>query len=264
MNLDGCVALITGASAGLGREFAIQLASKARILVLVARRADRLAKLRDEITAQRPEVRVQIRAVDLSSSTEVSDLTNWLGQQNLEPDFLVNNAGLGDLGPFHTAAPDRLDQVIRVNVLSLTLLTRALLPPMIARNRGAILNVSSSAGFLPIPGFAVYAATKAFVTSFSEGLRSELRTHCITVSALCPGPIHTEFTAVAYRPGAQPQSAPEFVHVSPQRVVRAGLRAIERNQALVIPGLVIKTAMFFTRITPMPLLRLAGRLRRVE
>ena len=108
-------------------------------------------------------------------------------------DLLINNAGLGDLGAFATADPERVDAMMQVNMVALTRLTRALLPAMIAQKRGAILNVSSSASFLPIPNFAVYAATKAYVTSFSEALRSELHGTGVGVTALCPGPVRTEF-----------------------------------------------------------------------
>src|SRR5205814_3709236 len=131
---------------------------------------------------------------------------------------------------------------------------------MIARKHGAILNVSSSAGFLPIPGMAVYAATKAYVTSFSESLRGEVSGAGVTVTALCPGPVHTEFGDVAKRPGGgQPERGPEFVYVSPEEVVRDTLSAIEADRPLVIPGLFMKLGMFLVRITPMSILRLAWR-----
>jgi short-subunit dehydrogenase len=131
---------------------------------------------------------------------------------------------------------------------------------MIARGHGSILNVSSSAGFLPIPGFAVYAATKAYVTSLSEALRAELRGTGVSVCALCPGPVHTEFQEVAKRPGAQPDTGPEFVFVPVEQVVRDALTTLETDRPLVIPGLPIKFGMFLVRITPMPILRLLSRL----
>jgi hypothetical protein len=130
---------------------------------------------------------------------------------------------------------------------------------MIARKRGGILNVSSSAGFLPIPDFAVYAATKAYVTSFSEALRTELRGTGVSVCALCPGPVHTEFGDVATRPGGQPTVGPEFVYVSVERVVHDALAALEADRPLVIPGLPMKLGMFLVRLMPMPILRWASR-----
>jgi len=151
-----------------------------------------------------------------------------------------------------------------VNVVALTFLTRSLLPQMIARKGGAILNVSSSAGFLPIPGFAVYAATKAYVTSFSEALRAELRETGVSVCTLCPGPVHTDFQEVARRPGEQPEGGPGFVHVPVERVVRDALAALKTDRPLVIPGFAMKLGMFLVRLTPMPILRRASRFRKNE
>ena len=197
--LDGCQALITGASAGIGREFARQLAERARALVLVARRQQRLEELRRELVARHPGLRLEIHRTDLSQHAAVDELLAWIAAQNFALDLLINNAGLGDLGAFATADPTRVEQMMEVNMVALTRLTRAVLPGMIERKRGAILNVSSSASFLPISNFAVYAATKAYVTSFSEALRGELHGAGVHVSALCPGPVRTEFTEVARR-----------------------------------------------------------------
>ena len=119
-------------------------------------------------------------------------MCDWLEREKIAVDLLVNNAGLGDLGAFATSDPKRVDQMVLVNMLALTSLTRHLLPAMLEQRSGAILNVSSSASFLPLAGFAVYAATKAYVTSFSEGLRAELRGTGVTVTALCPGPVLTQ------------------------------------------------------------------------
>src|SRR6266480_335256 len=230
MKIDGCSALITGASAGIGREFARQLASRARTLVLVARREQRLNELRDEFRNRNAELNVHVRVVDLCDKSQIEELVRWLEENKIEIDFLINNAGLGDVGPFATSPPQRNNEMLQVNVVALTMLTRALLPQMISRKRSAILNVSSSAGFLPIPEFNVYAATKAYVTSFSESLRADLRGAGVTVTALCPGPVHTEFGDVAKRPGGQPQSGPEFTYVSVGQVVRDALAAIESGK----------------------------------
>lgn len=259
MNLDGCNALITGASAGIGREIARQLAPRARKLILVARRQERLEELRLELVQKCPSLEVHTRRTDLSDLAAVRGLTDWLQTNGSDIDLLVNNAGLGDLGPFATAQLRRVEEMMLVNVNALTVLTRALIPAMIAKGSGAILNVSSCASFLPIANFAVYAATKAYVTSFSEALRVELRGAGIGVTALCPGPVHTEFTDVSYRPGSLRDPSPEFVYVSAERVAELGLRAIERDKPLVIPGAIMKLAMFATRITPLPILRLASR-----
>jgi uncharacterized protein len=259
-HVEGSSALITGASAGIGREFARQLADRASSLVLVARRRERLEELRDELTKQNPNLNVHIRETDLSDDRAVVALCDWLERETLAIDLLINNAGLGDAGPFATSEPQRVKEMMAVNVTALTLLTRLLLPGMIAHKRGAILNVSSTAGFLPIAGFAVYAATKAYVTSFSEAIRAELHGTCVTVTSLCPGPVYTEFTEVAARPGAKRDRTPEFVHVSAEEVARTGLAAIEGDRPLVIPGFVMKLGMSLVRIMPLWILRLASRI----
>jgi short-subunit dehydrogenase len=258
MNLDHCSAVITGASAGIGREFARQLAGRAQRIALVARRRDRLEELRLELLRRNPGLQVEIQVADLSILEHVMEL----GRDVLKDkpvDFLINNAGLGDYGPVATAQPRRLNEMIQVNVLALTALTRALLPQMIAQKRGAILNVSSSAGFLPIPGFAVYAATKAYVTSFSEALRAEVRGSQISVCALCPGPVHTEFMTVAAQGRPRSETGPEFAHVPVDKVVRAGLNGIERDKPLVIPGSIMKIGMTLARLSPTALMRLGWR-----
>ncbi|HEY2125057.1 MAG TPA: SDR family NAD(P)-dependent oxidoreductase [Chthoniobacterales bacterium] len=259
MKLDGCSALITGASAGIGREFARVLVRRARALVLVARRLERLEELRDELVKQNPNLIVHIQVVDLAEPGQANRLVDWLAQSKIEIDLLINNAGLGDMGAFATSEPERVERMLLVNISALTLLTRGLLPNMLSHRRGGILNVSSSAGFLPIPEFSVYAATKAYVTSFSEGLRAELRGTGISVCALCPGPVHTEFTQVAQRatPPPHPPGA-EMIYVSAPEVARIGLEAIEHDRPLVIPGLVMKIGMAIVRLMPLALLRLAS------
>jgi short-subunit dehydrogenase len=255
MKIEKCSALVTGASAGIGREFARQLAGRAGSVALVARRRERLEQLRNELAKGNPNLNVHVYDVDLADKTQVDALIESLARDKIDIDLLINNAGLGDSGPFATSDPTRIDQIIQVNMSALTLLTKKLLPPMIARKRGAILNVSSSAGFLPIPGFAVYAATKAYVTSFSEALRAELRGTGVSVSTLCPGPVHTEFGEVAKRPGGQPEAGPEFVYIPVEQVARDGLAAVQADRPLVIPGFLMKVGMFLVRMTPMSILR---------
>ena len=259
MKVDGCNALITGASAGIGREFARQLAHRARSLVLIARRERRLNELRDELSQQYPNIVISVRKTDLADLAQLNELMAWLDRERIDVDLLINNAGLGDSGYFATSDPIRNQQMTLVNILALTTITRRLLPQMIARRRGGVLNVSSSAGFLPIPDFAVYAATKAYVTSFSEALRAEVRGTGVSVCALCPGPVHTEFQEVAKRPDAQPDTGPEFVFVPAEQVVRDALTALEADRPLVIPGFLMKLGMFLVRITPMPILRFLSR-----
>ncbi|PYI61416.1 MAG: hypothetical protein DMC59_00585 [Verrucomicrobia bacterium] len=260
MKLDDCSALITGASSGIGREFARQLAKCARRIVLVARRSERLANLRDELLNQNPNLDVHVRVVDLTDNAQIESLIDSLARDKVDVDLLINNAGLGDSGPFATSDPIRNEQMALVNVMALTSLTRRLLPHMVAKRRGGILNVSSSAGFLPIPGDAVYAATKAYVTSFSEALRAELRGTGVSVCAVCPGPVRTEFQEVAKRPGGQPEMGSKIFLVSVRQVARAGLAALEADRPVVIPGFAMKFAMFLSRLMPMPVVRLALRL----
>jgi short-subunit dehydrogenase len=255
MKLEGCNALITGASAGIGREFARQLAGAARSLILVARREQRLKELRNELQQKNPNLSLSIRKIDLADLAQLKELQAWLDREGIDVDLLINNAGLGDSGAFVTSDPIRNEQMILVNIVALTALTRHLLPRMIARQRGGILNVSSSAGFLPVPDFAVYAATKAYVTSFSEALRAELRGTGISVCSLCPGPVHTEFQEIARRPSGEPDTGPEFVFVPVEQVVGDALGVLEADRPLVVPGLPIKLGMFLVRTIPMPLLR---------
>src|SRR5213083_1856023 len=262
MNLEDCNALITGASAGIGREFARQLAGRARSMILVARRDERLIELADQLQREHPKLLVHIQKVDLADLAQLQAFLELLDREKLEVDLLINNAGLGDSGPFAESDPHRNKEMTVVNVTTLTLVTRHLLPRMIAQHRGAILNVSSSAGFLPIPGSAVYAATKAYVTSFSEALRAELRGTGVSVCAVCPGPVRTEFQEVASRPGrnVKPGPGPDFLQVPVAQVVRQALAALEADRPLVIPGFAMKLAMFLTRLMPMPVVRLILRL----
>src|SRR5438094_950075 len=260
MKLDGCNALITGASAGIGREFARQLAGHAQSLILIARRDQRLNELRDELEQEYPNLALFLRKTDLADLVQLNELLSWLDHESIDIDLLVNNAGLGDSGAFATSDPVRNEQMALVNVVALTTLTRHLLPRMIARRRGGILNVSSSAGFLPIPDFAVYAATKAYVTNFSEALRAELQGTGVSICALCPGPVQTEFQEVAKRQGVQPKLGPKFFVVPAEQVVREALAELETDRPLVIPGFAVKVTMLVSRVIPMPVLRFLFRL----
>ncbi|CAN5380899.1 SDR family oxidoreductase [soil metagenome] len=256
---EGCTALITGASAGLGAEFARQLAPYAKGLVLVARRTDRLEAMRDELQALHSSLKVHIYGADLSDENQRLSLANWLHEQKIRVDFLVNNAGFGDRGPFETGDWDKVRGMIDVNVTALTHLTHLLLPAMTRSGRAAILNVSSVASFFPLPNMAVYSATKAYVTSLSEALGIELRPRGITVTALCPGPVETDFFTVARRsdeenPAAHYESMPAFVVTAP-RVVQAGLEAVIAQRARVIPGPVLAVAVTLAMLVPFFLTR---------
>jgi len=260
MKLNNCNALITGASAGIGREFARQLAGRARSMILVARRDERLIELAGHLQREHPKLVVHVRKVDLADLDQLRIFFESLDRDKLEVDLLVNNAGLGDSGAFAESDRDRNEEMTTVNVTTLTLVTRHLLPAMIANHRGAILNVSSSAGFLPIPLSAVYAATKAYVTSFSEALRAELYGTGVSVCALCPGPVVTEFQQVAKREGVQPDIGPQFLVVTVEQVVRDALAALEADRPIMIPGFAMKQLMLIARSMPMPVLRWLARM----
>lgn len=250
-------ALITGASAGLGEEFARQLARRGGTLILTARRLERLEALRAELNAQYPHLVVYCVQTDLSVGDEVRRLCAWLDDSGLRVTLLVNNAGLGDHGRFDSAEWERVRKIIEVNITALTQLAHYVIPTMRDQGGGAILNVASVAGMVPLPDMAVYAATKAYVISLSEAIRAELRGSGITVTTLCPGPVDTEFGDIAKRKGEVDFSvAPEFFKVSAERVVREAIEGVERKHPRVIPGLVVAIVMMFMASLPMVLLRL--------
>ena len=207
-------ALVTGASSGLGEEFALQIAPRVSKLVLVARREAQLQKLADRIREEFPQVAVAVYAVDLSEAVQRGKMVETLSANGFLPDLLVNNAGLGDYGEFATSDWEKLQAMLHVNIEALTHLTHSLVPHMIRRGGAAIINVSSLASLIPIPDFAVYAATKAYVTSFSEALRIELREHHIPVLTVCPGPVKTEFGEVARRnQNSQGMPSKKFMYI---------------------------------------------------
>jgi hypothetical protein len=255
---EGCTALITGASAGLGVEFARQLAPHAHALVLVARRTDRLDALRDELTRDHKHLTVFTYTADLGREDQRGDLARWLESSGIKVDFLINNAGLGDRGAFETSDWARVRAMLDVNIGALTHLSHLLVPSMTRGGRAAILNVSSVASFFPLPNFAVYSATKAYVTSLSEALAIELRPRGITVTALCPGPVPTEFFQVAAREGDEATShvdaMPAFV-VTPAEAVRAGLEAVAQDRARVIPNPLLCLAVGLALLVPFCLTR---------
>jgi short-subunit dehydrogenase len=251
----GCTVLVTGASAGIGREFARQLAPVVGSIILVARRADRLEALELELKVINPDLEVFYRALDLRNDTDLAKFCDWLEESGLTVDLLINNAGLGDRGRFIDGEWDKIQAMLKVNVEALTYLTYRILPSMRKSACGAILNVSSVAGFLPVPGFAVYAATKAYVTSFSEALRAELRSTNISVTALCPGPVMTEFDSVAARSGAERRLPPDVITVPVQEVVQQALASVARDQPRTIPGLTLRLLATLIIFIPMFLKR---------
>ncbi|MBV9390325.1 MAG: SDR family oxidoreductase [Verrucomicrobia bacterium] len=260
-----CTVLVTGASAGIGREFARQLAPVVNTMVLVARRNDRLEALELELKVINPCLEIFLRQLDLREQTELEQFCDWIDESGLVIDLLVNNAGLGDQGTFASSNWDRIESMLQVNISALTYLTYRVLPTMLKSGCGAVLNVSSSACFVPMPNLAVYAATKAYVTSFSEALRAELRRSNISVTSLCPGPVATEFGTVATRE-SQYYDAPmsDVFAVPVQEVVRKALQAVARDRAVVIPGTLLNITMTAVSFLPMFVKRLILNARAAE
>jgi short-subunit dehydrogenase len=258
-------ALVTGASSGIGLEFARQLAPRTGTLILVARREKLLEEIAADLVSAHPHLRVKIFGSDLIDDAGRNHLINLLSREDLFPDCLVNNAGMGDYGEFRTSEWAKTERMIRLNMEALTHLTHALLPGLMAR-RGAIVNVSSLAGDLPIPDFAVYAATKAYVTSFSEALRLELRDQGVRVLAVCPGPVKTSFGETARRATTTKLPTKEAFYVPAEKVVRDSLKALLNDRPRVYPGLKVAAAAALIGILPLAAVRLlmASRPRKSE
>jgi uncharacterized protein len=252
--IDGGVVLVTGASSGLGVEMARILARRARVLILAARRKDRMEALAAELRGLQPNLQIEIEPCDLADSAQTVALADRLLARHQAIDVLVNNAGLGDVGLFDRADWRKFRLVIGVNVEALTLLTYKLLPPMIQRGRGGILNVSSGFGLNWMPGVAVYAASKHYVTAFTDSLRVELSGTGVVVTQLCPGPVPTEFEEVAGNPVGM--SVPGIVQVSPARVARTAIAGFDRGRAMIIPGVIISFLITLGAFTPRWILRL--------
>jgi uncharacterized protein len=240
------VALVTGASAGLGAEFARQLSKRGHRLVLAARRKDRLDALVKELGDARAV------AVDLAAPGAAERLLDNIAGASETVELLINNAGFGLIGRFAELDAGRQREMIDLNAGALTELCRGVVPGMIERRSGAILNVASTAAFQPGPKMAVYFATKAFVLSLSEALHEELKPHGIKVSCLCPGPTRTEFGEVA---GFGGNSLFDKVAMDAPGVVRAGLQALDRNRAVVVTGWMNKIGAASTRFAPRSVVR---------
>jgi len=222
-------ALVTGASAGIGEAMVHELAAAGVPSVVVARRADRL----EELAARHPAT--EVLAADLTTAEGRTVVEARLLSAADPVDLLVNNAGFGTTGAVGEIDPDRSEREVLLNVLAPTRLTRAVLPRMIQTGRGWVLNVSSIVAFQPVPHETVYAATKAYVQSFTEGLHEELRGTGVVATALCPGLTRTEFQTVSGSPTPE-RNFPVFMWLSAERVARQGLRDCARGRAVSVPG----------------------------
>ena len=244
-------ALVTGASSGIGSEIARELARRGHGLTLVARRRDRLEELAGALSSEHG-VRVEALPCDLTDPAARAGLTERVEALGLRVAILVNNAGFGTAGPFHESAVEREVQQVRLLIEAVADLTGRLLPGMVERGSGAILNVASTAGFQALPNMAGYGAAKAWTRSFSQAIHEEVRPHGIAVTALCPGPVETEFFDVA---GPTPIEAvvPRQLWVDPADVARVAVAALDGNRVEVVPGRGMSTLMRGARMMPQAL-----------
>lgn len=242
------LALVTGASSGIGAELARELVRHGHDVVLTARRAPELETLATELRAAGASVTVATK--DLSVPGAARELARELEARQLSVDVLINNAGFGDVGAFAREDPDRIDAMLQLNVVALTALTRAFLPGMLARGRGRVMLVSSTAAFQPGPNMAAYCASKAYVLSLGEALARELRGTGVTLTTLCPGATHSGFASAS---GAD--SLPLFTSklvpkMSAASVARAGYDAMMRGKPVLVTGIMNKLAAFSGRVFP--------------
>ncbi|MDQ3933813.1 MAG: SDR family oxidoreductase [Actinomycetota bacterium] len=244
---DSSTALITGASSGIGTEFARQLAARGLNVTLVARRRERLESLAKELKEEHG-VRADVSVCDLTSAAARGRMIGAVKRRGLDVEILVNNAGFGSGGRFHELDPDGELAMVRTNVEAVLHLCTEFVPPMVDRGRGAVLNVASVAAFQPVPRQATYAATKAFVLSFTDALSADLHGTGVTATSLCPGPVPTEFGEVAEidenlldLPG---------VSVSPEDTARAAIEGMDGGKRVVVPGPATKVTALVGRFAP--------------
>ncbi len=251
---------MTGASSGIGSEVARALAARGHHVTLVARREERLDELAGELE-QRFGAETAVDACDLADENARAGLVGRVKRRKRRVAILVNNAGFGTFGTFWKLAPDREREQVRLNVDALHDLTAAFVGDLVARRSGAVINVGSTAGFQPLPRNATYAATKAFVNSFSEALHSELAGTGVTCTVVCPGPVDTEFTEAA---GISHMSSagPGFIWASAEEVAREAVEGADRGKRVVVPRPAAKVQGVFGRYTPrtvlLPVMRRFG------
>jgi uncharacterized protein len=249
-------ALITGASGGIGKAFAEELAQRNTNLVLVARSEEKLKELASQLQ-EKHKIKVNVIVQDLTEIGATEAVFNAVKENELTIDLLINNAGFGDYGNFADCDGERQVKIVQLNVLALVDLTHKFLPLMRQRHSGSIINVASITGFQPMPYISVYAATKAFVISFSQALWAENRSYNVRILVSCPGPTETNFFREAKFPPALASSASKIA--SPQQVVRDSLKALERGEPIVVSGgigsqLITRLGRFIPRKTLVSLL----------
>lgn len=245
-------ALVTGASAGIGLAISHELARRNQNLILVARRRDRLEALATELRAQYG-VRAEALGCDLAKAASRAQLPARISKLELDVEILVNNAGFGTNGPFHKADAEREIEQVRVLVETPVALTAAFLPAMVRRGRGAILNVASVAAMQPLPYSAGYSAAKAYVKTFSEALHAEEKRNGVTVSALCPGPVSTEFWEIAdwdMAGGSSESVMNKIAWITPQQAAREAVDGLDAGHRVIVPGIQVRAAMQSARFVP--------------
>ncbi len=246
-------ALVTGASAGIGRSIALELAGRGYNLILVARRKPQLEALAEELV-QAHGIRAEVLACDLANPTSRGRLQGRIGKLGLQVSVLINNAGFATGGPFHESDFDRELQQVRLLVEAVVALTSTFAAPMVQRGEGAILNVASTAGMQPMPYSAGYSAAKAYVLAFSEALHYELRPRGVTVTTLAPGPVRTDFWEIANWEtaggGSFEDAVPSPAMISAEQAARAAVDGLAAGRRVVVPGLPVRTAMQASRYLP--------------
>lgn len=239
------VALVTGASSGIGEAFAVALAQRGNDVIVVARRADVLGDLATRIRADHG-TEVEVLAADLATEAGVAAVAERLGDPHRPVDLLVNNAGVGTMGRFWELPVEGEAAEVALNVVALVRLTHAALAPMVSRGRGGVINVSSISAYQPIPLHATYGATKAFVSSFTNAVHEELRGTGVKAMAVAPGYTRTNFQA----DGFDPKGLPDFVWQQPDEVVATALRAYERGRAVCVTGVLNVATVATTSVLP--------------
>lgn len=247
--------LITGASSGMGKELARRLAGEAKILILVARRENKLNALASELKASSPELSVYSLPCDLANLNAVTKLTSKIHDEFGDVDILINAAGVGQIDFLENAPLDEIDRMVQLNVLGLTHLCHAFLPGMIERASGGILNFSSFFGLKILPGYAAYAGTKHYVTGFTETLRAEVAGTGVVVSGVYPGPVKSAFWDTPNKELLEP---PSFLFISVEQCVRKTLKGFRKGRARIVPGIRINLLLIFLAISPAPVVRLVN------
>lgn len=251
--IQNSTTLLTGASAGIGWAMAHELANQVKTLIIVARRKERLEALKKELIAKNAQLEVVVYPCDLTDIEKIKTMLDELEKNHGVIDIVINNAGFGDMGVFEYADWDKLQRMIQLNITALTYITHRLIAPMRAQNKGGVLNISSGAGVMFYPGFNVYAATKHYVTAFTEALRCELAGTGVVISQICPGPVKTEFVEKAENPTSY--SVPPFLELSAERCAKISIRGFSKGKALIVPGTFANIMIGASRLTPRFILR---------